>query len=110
VVHDRVRGAGAELSFALAPAAKTEIAGARATLSIGGSRAIFVAEGIDGWRLEPSEHAARFARREPATRLVASIAGAQCSTEIRVEPSRSAVALPRWARVPCAVSVPPPRP
>ena len=87
VVHDRVRGTGAELSFALAPAAKTEIAGTRATLSIGGSRAIFVAEGIDGWRLEPSEHAARFARREPATRLVASIAGAQCSTEIRVEAS-----------------------
>jgi hypothetical protein len=85
VVHDRVRGADAELVFALAPGAKAEIAGTRATVSIGGSRATFEAEGIASWRLEPAEHAARFARREASTRLVAAIEGSQCRTEISVE-------------------------
>ena len=84
VVHDRVRGRDAELAFALAPSARTEIAGARATITIGGTRATFEAHGIDSWRLEPSEHAARFAAREPSTRLVAAIQGPQCRTEITV--------------------------
>jgi hypothetical protein len=85
VVVDRVRGEDAALIFALAPGAKAEIAGRRATVSIGGSRATFEAEGIASWRLEPSEHAARFARREPSTRLLAAIEGPQCRTEISVE-------------------------
>jgi hypothetical protein len=85
VVHDRVRGEGAELAFPLAPAAKVEIEGSRATVVIGGARATFAAEGIEAWRLEPSEHAARFMRREPATRLAAAIEGGQCRTEVRVE-------------------------
>jgi hypothetical protein len=84
VIHDRVRGEGAELVFALAPGAKAEIAGARATLTIGQSRATFDAEGIEAWRLEPSEHAPRFAQRKPSTRLVAGIAGERCRTEVRV--------------------------
>ncbi len=84
VVHDRVRGRGAELVFALAPAAKTEIASARAAITIGGTRATFEAQGIDSWRLEPSEHATRFARGEASTRLVAAIKGSQCRTEISI--------------------------
>jgi len=62
-----------------------EISGTRAMLSVGGSRATFEAEGIESWRLEPSEHAPRFGRREPASKLVARITGAECRTEIRLE-------------------------
>jgi hypothetical protein len=86
VVHDRVRGAGALLAFALAPGAKTELKGSRATVAIGGSRATFESDGAGPWQIVPAEHAARFARREPATRLTAQVEGPQCRTEIRVEP------------------------
>jgi hypothetical protein len=83
VLHDRVRGQYGALIFALAPGARTEIDGAHATVSIGGSRAAFDVEGAGPWQLIPAEHAARFARREPSTRLVAVIEGSQCRTEIR---------------------------
>ena len=82
-VHDRVRGESPTLAFALAPRASVEIDGARATVSIGTIRASFEAEGLGPWRIEPAEHAPRFARREPATRLVAAIPGSECRTEIR---------------------------
>lgn len=85
VVHDRVRGEDAALIFALAPGARAEIAGTRATVSIGGSRATFEVEGAGPWQVIPGEHAARFARREPSTRLLAVIEGARCRTEISVD-------------------------
>jgi len=85
LIHDRVRGEYPALIFPLAPGAKAEIAGTRATVAIGGSRATFEVEGAGPWQLLPAEHAARFARREPSTRLMAVIEGAACRTEIRVE-------------------------
>ena len=85
LIRDLVRGQGAELVFALAPGATAETSGTWATVAIRGSRATFEAKGIAAWRLEPAQHAARFARREPASRLVAPITGAECTTEIHVE-------------------------
>jgi heparinase II/III-like protein len=85
LIHDRVRGEYPALIFPLAPGAKAEIAGTRATIAIGGSRATFEVEGAGPWQLVPTEHAPRFARREPSTRLMAVIEGSQCRTEIRIE-------------------------
>src|SRR5262249_15203692 len=70
-IHDRVRGEGAELVFALAPGAKVEIAGTRATVATAGARATFAAEGIESWRHEPSEQAPRFFSREKTERPAA---------------------------------------
>ena len=83
-IHDRVRGGYAALLFPLAPGAKVELDGARATVTIGGSRARFEVEGGAPWQLIPGEHAARFGRREPSTRLMAVIEGAECRTQVRV--------------------------
>ena len=81
-VHDRVRGEHAALVYALAPGARAEIAAMRATVTSGDSRATFEVEGAGPWQIIPAEHAARFARREPSTRLMAVIEGARCRTTI----------------------------
>jgi hypothetical protein len=83
-IHDRVRGEGATLAFPLAPGARAEVSGTRATILIGASRVTFDGAGIASWRIETGEHAPRFSIREPATRLVASIGGSECRTEIRL--------------------------
>jgi hypothetical protein len=56
-IHDHVRGEFAALLFPLAPGAKVELDGARATVTIGGSRARFDVEGGAPWQLIPGEHA-----------------------------------------------------
>jgi len=85
VIHDRVRGESGALMFPLAPGAKTEIAGAHATVVMGGSRATFEITGAGPWQLIPSEHALRYTRREPSTQLMAMIRGSECRAEIRLE-------------------------
>jgi hypothetical protein len=86
LIADRVQGDGAELGFALAPGAKVLIDGRRATLTIGGTRATFEADGIEGWSLAAAEYAPRFAQRVAASRLVGRIPGGECTTEVRLGP------------------------
>jgi hypothetical protein len=82
VVSDTVRGDGAELTWALAPGAEARVDGTRATVTSGATAAVLDGEGIAPWRLEPAEAAPRFARRQPALRLVAAISGERCRTTI----------------------------
>jgi hypothetical protein len=81
-IEDRARGEGAELTFALAPGARIELAGRRATITIGGTRAVFELDGGADWRVVPGEYAAGFGRRESAPRLAAQLSGESCRTSI----------------------------
>jgi hypothetical protein len=87
-IADRVHGEGAEAVFPLAPGAVATLAGARAEVTSGGSRAAFHGEGLGPWRLEPAEHAPRFSQRVAALRLVAPLHGAAARTRIETGPAR----------------------
>ncbi len=83
-ILDRVEGAGAEVVFPLAPNAAVTLDGRRAVVRTGRTSAVFAAEGIQHWRVEPGEFSAALGRREPAPRLVARLNGAEARTEIRL--------------------------
>jgi hypothetical protein len=85
-VDDVVSGPDAGLVWALAPGADVRLDGARATVTIGATAAVFASEGAAPWRLEPAEVAPRFARRQPAQRLVAALPAARARTTITVSP------------------------
>lgn len=87
-VEDRVEGRDAHAVFALAPGATAAVAGTQADVVAGASRARFTAEGLEPWRLEPAEHAPRFAQRTGALRLVARFTGARARTRIETSPAR----------------------
>ncbi len=84
VIEDWVRGARPEVVFVLAPGARPETSGARATVTIGRTRATFEVEGTAAWRIEPGECAPRYAQRVPTSRLVAALTGDACRTRIRL--------------------------
>jgi hypothetical protein len=85
---DRVHGDDAHLVFALAPGAVATLSGARADVTAGASRASFLAEGLEPWKLEPAEHAPRFSQRTAALRLTARLRGAEARTRIETGPAR----------------------
>jgi hypothetical protein len=85
-VDDVVTGSDPALVWALAPGADVRLDGARATMTIGATAAVFVSEGAAPWRLEPAEVAPRFARRQPAQRLVAALPAARARTTITLSP------------------------
>jgi hypothetical protein len=85
---DRLEGEDAELVFPLHPSARVELAEGRARVTVGTTHAVFEAAGIKRWRVEPGEYSPRFAQRQDAKRLVASAAGEECSTVIRLGPAR----------------------
>ena len=81
-VHDRVEGAGAAIVFVLAPDATVELAGSRAVIASGRTRATFESNGSAPWRIEPGECAPRFGARRATSRLVADLTAAACTTRI----------------------------
>jgi hypothetical protein len=85
-VEDRVSGRDATIAFPLPPGALARIEGARAVVEQGASRAVFSAEGLGPWRLEPARHAPRFSHRVESQRLVAAFAGASARTTIETGP------------------------
>ena len=70
--------------FPLDPAARVELEGARARVTVGGTVADFEGTGIAHWRCEPAEYAPRFGARVPSTRLCATLTARECRTEIVV--------------------------
>lgn len=87
-IEDWVHGRDAHLVFALAPGATATLAGTRAEIAVGGSRASFLGEGIEPWRIEPAEHAPRFAQRTAALRLTARLRDEDARTRIETGPAR----------------------
>lgn len=83
-IEDRVRGRDAHVVFALAPGATVTLAGSRADVAIGSTRATYLAEGLAAWRLEPSEHAPRFATRTAALKLTAPFLADRATTRIEI--------------------------
>lgn len=83
-IEDRVHGRDAHVVFALAPGAAATLAGTRADVSTGATRASFESEGLEPWRLEPAEHAPRFATRVPSLRLTARFTGERATTRIAI--------------------------
>jgi hypothetical protein len=83
-IEDRVEGRDAHVVFALAPGATVSLAGARADVASGASRASFVGEELEEWRLEPAEHAPRFGQRAAAFRLSARLRGPRSLTRIEI--------------------------
>ncbi len=84
-IEDRVQGREAHAVFPLSPGATVTLAGPRAEVAVGATRARFVAEGLAPWRLEPSEHAPRFGSRVAAARLTAAFGAERATTRIELE-------------------------
>jgi hypothetical protein len=84
-IADHVRGRDARIAFPLAPGARARIEDGRAIVEIGGSRAVFTAQGLGAWRLERARVAPRFAHQADAQRLVAEFAGGEARTTIEVD-------------------------
>ena len=59
-IVDVAHGADPHVVFVLPPAARVTIDGARASVAVGGTHAIFDVDGSAGWRAEPGEYAPRF--------------------------------------------------
>ena len=84
-IEDAVEpGAGAMLSFPLAPGAQVALEDTRAHLVIGGTVADFTAEGLEAWRIEAADVAPRYGVRVPAFRISAALTGDRCRTVIRL--------------------------
>jgi hypothetical protein len=84
LIEDRVRGRGARIAFPLAPGASARLESGAAIVERDASRAVFRAEGLSAWRLEPARVAPRFAHRAAAQRLVADFAGEAARTTIEL--------------------------
>lgn len=85
-IEDVAQGGGAELVFALAPGAEVRLDGTRAHVVSGACAAVFEVAGTAPWRVVPAEAAPRFARRQPASCLVAALTDERCRTTISFGP------------------------
>ena len=92
-IDDRVEGPAPMLAFPLPPGAEVRLDGARTEVEVrmhegrplAAPRGLrIVAEGVEAWTLEPSEHAFNFGRLAPAQRLVVALRGAEARTVIEV--------------------------
>jgi hypothetical protein len=86
-IEDAVeRGAGATLSFPLAPGAKVTLDETRARVTSGATVAELSSEGLEPWRIEAAEVAPRYGVRLPAFRLSAALTGTSSRIVLRISP------------------------
>jgi hypothetical protein len=86
-IEDAVeRGAGATLSFPLAPGAKVTLDETRARVTSGATVAELSSEGLEPWRIEAAEVAPRYGARLPAFRLSAALTGTSSRIVLRISP------------------------
>lgn len=83
-IEDGIRGTDGHIVFALAPGATARLDGATAHVAVGASLATFRSEGLAAWRIEPAEHAPRFAQRLPSLRLTARFRADRAVTRIEI--------------------------
>jgi hypothetical protein len=84
-IEDAVeRGAGAALSFPLAPGAQVALDETRARITSGATVAEISSEGLEPWRIEAAEVAPRYGVRLPAFRLSAALTGDRALTVLRL--------------------------
>jgi len=86
-IEDFARGTEPEIVFVLAPGARAELSGAKATVFIGKTRADFETTEMAPWRIELSECAPRFGLVTPTLRLITALRSDLCVTTIRVGPA-----------------------
>lgn len=86
-VEDFARGAEPEIVFVLAPGARAELSGAKATVFMGNTRAEFETTELAPWRIELSECAPRFGVVTPTLRLMTALRSDLCVTTVRVGPA-----------------------
>jgi hypothetical protein len=84
-IEDAVeRGAGATLSFPLAPGAQVTLDETRARITSGATIVEIRSEGLEPWRIEAAEVAPRYGVRLPAFRLSAALTGSSSRTVLRI--------------------------
>lgn len=81
-IRDRVTAPDAFLNFVLHPDAEVTIEGIRATVTLGKSQAIFIAEGTSGWVTVSGEYSRRLGHKQPTLRLQSQFLGFEAETRI----------------------------